>query len=805
MNTINHSQPGVAVKTGGAIHSQLTRRTASFRAAFRMAVLAFGLLALLATPLAAQTNYWIGGDSSWFLPGNWSLSTVPVAGQEAWITNGGTARVADSLNNGTASVGLLRIGNASMTTGSVVVADGGALTATRINVGEGANGVGNLTVADSGVATVGGLGIFLGARGTLNIGNGGAPGKILADGILGAAGTSTVIFNHNSTNFVFTHDGTPASFLYPRLNGDLRVIHNAGVTVLGLQSHSYHGQTDVNGGSLVLGGVLFNPSLPLPNYMLVDGGATIGGSGSYVGEIFLANQSILSPGGAGPSVGTLLASSFSFSPDVTWQCDMADAASVPGVGWDQIYPQELFLSGNPANPIRIALRSLDGAVPGPAANFNGLFAKKWAIATLRPLDDGIPGQIYSFAPENFVIDTTEFANPIYDGQFRLEQGTYTNGDPVINLVYERPSVDSLLAGDRVQGTSTNSPLSEGAANATDNVIGTKYLNFDKLNSGLILHPYGVRPVTGLTLVSANDNPERDPASFRFEGSDDGTNFTVIASGPVPPFAARHAIQTVRFDNSATFPVYRLIFPTVVNQFTANSMQIAEVELLSAGEITSTNDVVSITLPPGATATYGLAPLFDRMVDGTSRLQVVFPPGGDTVVDIVPAAGPTVLKGFEIIGWEGDLGLPGDPNPPRSTPSSITVQGSNDGTNFTTLSAVSPVDPVANLQVQEFATFPNSTAFPRYRVIFGPQMFGNLMIVGELRLFGDLSVPSLSVRPSGNNVLVSWPETPGFVLETKAELNNAAWSPVGIAPVLSNGVNTVTVPMNATTGFFRLRK
>ena len=43
---------------------------------------------------------------------------------------------------------------------------------------------------------------------------------------------------------------------------------------------------------------------------------------------------------------------------------------------------------------------------------------------------------------------------------------------------------------------------------------------------------GATIVTALQLTTANDSPERDPASYLVEGSSDGTTFTTIASGTV---------------------------------------------------------------------------------------------------------------------------------------------------------------------------------------------------------------------------------------------------------------------------------
>src|SRR5437667_3259042 len=150
----------------------------------------------------------------------------------------------------------------------------------------------------------------------------------------------------------------------------------------------------------------------------------------------------------------------------------------------------------------------------------------------------------------------------------------------LSLSVQAQLSDITLPGDPIIPTSNNSPGSEGVANAIDNQP-TKYLNFDKLNTGFTVNPgaRGLTVVSGLTLTSANDAPERDPASYTLSGSYDGSNFTQIASGNVPGFTNRFQKITILFDNKIPYLQYRLIFPDVANASAANSMQISEVELL----------------------------------------------------------------------------------------------------------------------------------------------------------------------------------------------------------------------------------
>ena len=138
--------------------------------------------------------------------------------------------------------------------------------------------------------------------------------------------------------------------------------------------------------------------------------------------------------------------------------------------------------------------------------------------------------------------------------------------------------DITQPGDPIVGSSNNNPGSEAVANVIDNAP-TKYLNFDRLNTGFTVTPrVGLSVVQCISLTSANDAPERDPASYTLEGSYDGTNFVAISAGAVPAFTNRFDKVVVRIQNDTPYLVYRLIFPTVVGPG-GNSMQISEVELL----------------------------------------------------------------------------------------------------------------------------------------------------------------------------------------------------------------------------------
>jgi hypothetical protein len=152
--------------------------------------------------------------------------------------------------------------------------------------------------------------------------------------------------------------------------------------------------------------------------------------------------------------------------------------------------------------------------------------------------------------------------------------------------YAGPKATNVLStNDVIVASSTNSPSSggENAKFVLDSNSGTKYLNFDKLNTGFTVTPKsGATVITGISLTTANDSPNRDPLTYKVEGSLDGTTFATITEGSMPAVTNRFYLRTYTFANVMPYSIYRVTFPTVADAATANSMQIADVALLGAG-------------------------------------------------------------------------------------------------------------------------------------------------------------------------------------------------------------------------------
>ena len=134
---------------------------------------------------------------------------------------------------------------------------------------------------------------------------------------------------------------------------------------------------------------------------------------------------------------------------------------------------------------------------------------------------------------------------------------------------------------------------------------------------------GLTLVTGLTFTTANDATERDPVTYELSGSNaslDGP-YELIASGEIVDFAQAAAsprftqnATAIMFENALGYTYYQVMFPTVRDAGSANSMQIAEVELLGKSLLPAVSTEVA-SYSPGEPIVINF-----RNADGVSDLD-----------------------------------------------------------------------------------------------------------------------------------------------------------------------------------------
>jgi hypothetical protein len=130
-------------------------------------------------------------------------------------------------------------------------------------------------------------------------------------------------------------------------------------------------------------------------------------------------------------------------------------------------------------------------------------------------------------------------------------------------------------------TSNNSPFGEGATQAFDGNVNTKYLNFDKKNAGVTVKLSQGRVVQKFTITTANDFSGRDPTSYKLYGSNDGVNWTLIKQDSLSLSEQRFwTSPEIAVANTTAYVYYFILFPTTKAGegcgLNCDSMQIAEV-------------------------------------------------------------------------------------------------------------------------------------------------------------------------------------------------------------------------------------
>ena len=275
----------------------------------------------------------------------------------------------------------------------------------------------------------------------------------------------------------------------------------------------------------------------------------------------------------------------------------------------------------------------------------------------------------------------------------------------VELLGRSVPVDVTQPGDPLIASSGNTPGSEAAPNAIDNQP-TKYLNFDTvgidgLPSGFVVSPaVGETNVVGLSLQSANDAPERDPLRIRLEGSNDeaptweaGTWEVIYENEEVPAwseiFPGGDRFQTQEFfflDHEASYLHYRWTVLQVQGE-AANSMQIAEVELLAFSRAADCNKALFLTKPVDTPVLQGQRAQFFTKVNGPWPVQ--WYKNGEPIAgaiqtvyttEPITAANAGDLYSVEIVGCETSEAVQAVIFEPTSQPLSIGVNFAGAGAN-----------------------------------------------------------------------------------------------------------------------------
>jgi hypothetical protein len=292
---------------------------------------------------------------------------------------------------------------------------------------------------------------------------------------------------------------------------------------------------------------------------------------------------------------------------------VADNSGTPSVG---LLPTvaKAYETTNSANPQTVSIAANIAGNPTPSI--------QWQKSTGSGFADVVNGGNLSGATSGtLTISPTSLSDA---GSYRVvatnTTGAITSSVVVVQVLSTLPDV--TLPGDPIGDVGNqNGGFTTAPANAIDDST-TKYENPGSgLNVNAGFPPFGgpvslvvtqsVGPtiVTGLRVYTADGNPERDPADYTLEGSNDGVTYVAISSGPLALPLDRNAtglaidpiteaMQEVHFANNASYTSYRLTFNHVRNDSTANELQFAELELLGVQGVAAGSPRLSFSVNPG---------------------------------------------------------------------------------------------------------------------------------------------------------------------------------------------------------------
>jgi hypothetical protein len=364
--------------------------------------------------------------------------------------------------------------------------------------------------------------------------------------------------------------------------------------------------------------------------------------------------------------------------------------------------------------------------------------------------------------------------------------------------------DPILAIDRDGDLSlSNYPAAESPDKALDGDPGTKYLNFGKLNTGLMVTPVlGPSIIQSMVLTTANDAPERDPASWAVYGTNDNidllapgvnngdsliANWQLIAQGNVALPATRLTVGPVlSFANTTSYSTYRILFPTVKDAVAANSMQVANIDLFSSNDGSGTTvltpvDTVAAFQLPARDSRYnanqapkyaldGTGPNLNvpanssspaneappNTVDGTNNKYLNFGAVNSGFI-VTPASGAAQVRSFTLTsandaperdpaGWQ----LFGT-NSPITSPNN----SHGDGESWTLIDSGTITLPDARNTLGDAVTVNNSASYSSYKMLFTglrDATTANSMQIAEASFFTSADGTGTDILNSGDSIL-----------------------------------------------------
>ena len=196
--------------------------------------------------------------------------------------------------------------------------------------------------------------------------------------------------------------------------------------------------------------------------------------------------------------------------------------------------------------------------------------------------------------EDHTVEALEWGRGIFakTGPVEYASIVYSSSEPPGSLI-DITGLGGVIHGqfDDLVWPDGGSPDAEKIPMLIDDNDSTKYLV--KAEQSWIRYSMDKQAlVTGYSITSANDVPERDPRSWRLEAWDGvaGEWVTLHQVTDEPMWEERFQKKTWTFENKSYYSTYRLVI-TAINGDTQGLMQMAELELL--GKLFDSNDITDL--------------------------------------------------------------------------------------------------------------------------------------------------------------------------------------------------------------------
>lgn len=155
------------------------------------------------------------------------------------------------------------------------------------------------------------------------------------------------------------------------------------------------------------------------------------------------------------------------------------------------------------------------------------------------------------------------------------------GIPPYEITWEEQLIQDLTDDNPSNITASGTTWGHLPEMAFDNDPGTKWLHAVSNNAWIAYEFSLATTLAWYTITSGDDVPGRDPLDWDFEGSDDGTNWTLIDQRNGVDFPERRQKRTFLISNPTAYKHYRLY---VTQSAGSNQIQLQELEFMGADPV-----------------------------------------------------------------------------------------------------------------------------------------------------------------------------------------------------------------------------